>query len=905
MSQSLQRMFVLLCFCLIPHAVFAETVAFYFGKTPSLMQLCHHDWVVFDPAVDLNMHEYCQSTSLPLAYVSVGEVRKGVDDENKINPHWVMGTNPAWNNNLVIDQTQAGWQDFLMKRIIQPLWEKGYRGFFLDTLDSYQLAVHDNVLQKKQIMAMVQFILQIKQQYPQAKIILNRGFTLLPFLQHHEIDAVVIESLYHGWNQAKQQYEPTSQADQTKLFQEIDTLNAMHLPVIIIDYLPPEHSDQASTLANHIKQQRMTPWITDKSLQHIYLPKPNLFARQVLVLFSHEQNIPLMDTPAIRYLGSAIEYLGYIPDYYALEKNTLSKPSKGYYFSKDVIKKFENSDLKTDYSGIILWIDSTTPNNLPLMQWAKKQIDAGIPVLFLHGLGLPIDNPFLKQLGFEASAIQPSKHPLKISKLDQNFVGFETQPTQIPYDFFPIKSNGAHVLLQLKNDQQQTQDAVAITRWGGYALEPYLIQFLPDATGLWILNPYTFLPKALKLTAIPAPDTTTENGRRLLSVHVDGERFADPSKSLNGQIAAVEFLEKILKRFQIPTSVSVISKELAPDGINPKQSTFLMQVARTIFALPWVESASYFNSHHEILNSVAFINQYLAPKNKPCQLFFWSNLAHPNADDLAQLNQNNILNINGLSDTHPTNFSPSLTAVRPKGLKIGKNYQIFAPIDMDLYYIHDFAGPLYGFNQVIETFKLTDEPRRLKHMDIYYHLYTASYPATLQALVKVYQYALSQPVMMIYISDYIKKVLDFYHLQMRVYEGAWEIETHGDLRELRIDKEMGFPDLEKSSNVVGFRDHHHDRYIHLGPSRLSMLRLQQQNPSSVYLIEANARVTAFKRDGKDLKISFEGNQPVALTLANIAKCQVISQSPLEIKKQKNGHFHYQSTRNHIEIHIAC
>ena len=50
----------------------------------------------------------------------------------------LTGENRAWGSS-VIDHTAPAWPDFPIERILAPLWERGYRGFFLDTLDSYHL----------------------------------------------------------------------------------------------------------------------------------------------------------------------------------------------------------------------------------------------------------------------------------------------------------------------------------------------------------------------------------------------------------------------------------------------------------------------------------------------------------------------------------------------------------------------------------------------------------------------------------------------------------------------------------------------------------------------------------------------------------------------------------------------
>ena len=125
-------------FLLCNQALALPSVAFFYGKQPPILQLCAHDIIVVDPDSNFNPDD-CKPISQPIAYVSLGEIPRGVSYEKNIRSEWVIGNNVAWNNNKIIDQTQKEWQTFFINQLIDPLWKKGYRGFFIDTLDSYVL----------------------------------------------------------------------------------------------------------------------------------------------------------------------------------------------------------------------------------------------------------------------------------------------------------------------------------------------------------------------------------------------------------------------------------------------------------------------------------------------------------------------------------------------------------------------------------------------------------------------------------------------------------------------------------------------------------------------------------------------------------------------------------------------
>ncbi len=926
MKALLLWMTLLLC-----HPVFAEgSIAFFYGQHAPILQLCSYDTIVIDPYSDFNPND-CKPNSQPIAYLSVGEVGRGVPYEKDIRPEWVIGKNTAWNNNSVMDQTNSDWHDFFINQLVESWWNKGYRGFFLDTLDSYTLAVHDPKRQQQQLEGLVNLIQHIKQRHPDAKIILNRGFHLLPQLQT-QVDAVVIESLYHAWNQQKQRYEKTPRSEQQLLLKQIDVLRHMQLPIIIIDYLPPSQHVQASKLALKLTQQGLIPWITDKHLQEIYIKHVHEIPRKILLLFNNEDKLERLYIPMLHYIAPILEYMGYIPDYFDLDKTAL----------------LPTGNLKTKYAGIILWLETENSKNKALLQWVLQQIQHQIPVVYLNGFGMPMNTNTFARLGLSSSIAHNSPSPLKITTIDSHVVGYETKPLTMPYYFHPLRSLDSRILLQVKNKQGQTEDAVAITPWGGYALTPYVIQFLPNHYALWVIDPFKFFSQALRLHPYPIPDISTENGRRLMSVHIDGDGFANRAKWIGGRFAAEELRDQILKKFPVPTSFSVITGELAPNGSNAQLSPQLMSIARSIFALPWIEIASHsfehpfnwkttsekhrqtplnqryvleiphyqFNLKTEIQGSIDFINQYLAPPNKKSNLLFWSGAANPSIQDLKLAKYLNILSINGLSDTNIDDHHPSITGIRPMGITIKNAYQVFAPIEMDFYFINNFNGPLYGFKNVIQTFQRTDKPRRTKPIDIYYHIYAASNPATLQALKKVYQWALSQPVMNIYISDYIKKVLDYNYITIGKSNGSWMIHSNSDLRELRSSHALGYPDLNHSRNVVGFKENQPDLYVHLGPERLTVLNYQTKKPTEPYLVEANGRVARFFRkpqtqDEKkrtnpaSLVMQLQGNMPLQFTLANVNQCHVVSKQTLTLKHNPDQTITYFSSEQSVEIHITC
>lgn len=192
-----------------------------------------------------------------------------------------------------------------------------------------------------------------------------------------------------------------------------------------------------------------------------------------------------------------------------------------------------------------------------------------------------------------------STEPNKVNELSsfnivykKNGCGFEA-PLIVSYTDNLIQCEECTPIVIAKNKLGQKHIPFAITKWGGYAISS---SFLNSETEYWTYDPMKIF-KLIFNIKFPIPDTTTENGRRIITAHIDGDGFfgdseLDPSRT-NGEIIR----DEILKRYKIPHTVSIIEGETAPWGLYPSKSHRLENIAKSIFRLPYVEVASHSFSH--------------------------------------------------------------------------------------------------------------------------------------------------------------------------------------------------------------------------------------------------------------------------------------------------------------------
>ncbi|MHB8056764.1 MAG: bifunctional glycoside hydrolase 114/ polysaccharide deacetylase family protein [Desulfuromonadaceae bacterium] len=857
------------------------SAALYYASNPPINELKAFDVVVVDPDSGLTPEAYGAGPSKLFAYISAGEADPNRNYTKQMNSKWFVGENKDWNSK-VIDVSSPEWREFFLNKVVEPLWSAGYRGFFLDTMDSYQLSTDKSRLAAMES-GLVETVRAIKARHPEARLILNRGFEIFPKVKDI-VFAVAAESLYQNFSPATGKYGEVPPNDREWLTARLNEVKSAGVPVIAIDYVPPGKRHLARQTAEKIKALGFIPWVADKDLESLGVGAVEVMPRTVLGLYDGaEGNGDVYYSNLQRYAVMPLNYLGY-----TVKLHDLREPLPG-------------GVLSGRYAGVVVWPHSSrSGEKRGLKDWTLRRVSEGVPVVFLDRFGVTLDAGYLSSLGLKMVPAEKIVPPIKVILKDQ-LIGFEQQPLPQTNDFMPIKLTAGKSLLQLLSRNGIVSDAAAITPWGGYVLSPYTItQIFGDQTA-WVIDPFKFFKEALKLPEMPVPDTTTENGVRLLLSHVDGDGFESRAEWPGGKLAAEELRANILERYRIPTTISLITSSFAPNGINPGGGPQLEKIARGILALSNVEGASHSFSHpfrwkpdqtdsgtqvwpavkipgysfslgSEISGSLDYINQNLMPPGKRARIFQWTGNCVPGEEAVKMAYEAGALNING-GDTLITGSNRSLSDVAPLGISRGNSFQVFAPNQNENVYTNLWTGPFYGYKRVLETFRLTDSPMRLKPVNIYYHFYSATKEASLNALKQVHDWAVGQKLFAVYTSEYIEKVLDFNRTVIARDGSGWLIRNNGQLRQLRIPRTLGYPDLHNSNKVAGFNDHVDSRYLHLLPGGEALVTLAQSSPDEPYLASAGGFLDYFERYNNGLKLGLHGYTPFKVRIANAKGCR--------------------------------
>ncbi|MDQ8036242.1 MAG: bifunctional glycoside hydrolase 114/ polysaccharide deacetylase family protein [Pedobacter sp.] len=874
----------------------APAVALFYGENPPWDELRAFDVVVVDPDhPGLNPASHQHADSTVFAYASVGEVHASKPYFSRIPPAWLIADNRGWGSR-VIDQSAPGWPAFFVEQVLAPLWAQGYRGFFLDTLDSWALAAKTPAEQAKQQAGLVAVIRAIKTRWPEARLIFNRGFEILPQV-HDAVWMVAAESLYHGFDPARGGYVDVSTNDRAWLQGKLQQVQKDYgLPILAIDYLPPEKRSEARATAEKIRQLGFIPWVADGGLNTLGVGAVEVLPRKVLVLYNTAESPDLHYADVQRFLGVHFAYLGLVPEYRPISAGPPSFPVTG------------------RYAGIVSWTNSdSVMTGTEWPSWLAARTREGLPLAVFSHFGVGPDDALFKTLGLrERDEPLPANVMPAISAQDP-MMGFE-MPLRARRDDLTLmqmqdKKEGRALLTLRLPDAQEFQSA-AIMPWGGYVLAPYVLESLPgnDNGERWYVNPVAFLRTALRLDGrVPVPDVTTENGRRLFLSHIDGDGFASDSEFSGRRNVGVVLRDDILKRYRLPTTMSVIEGEVGPTGLYPKRSAEFEKTARDIFALPFVEVASHTYSHpffwskaeaaaaagegdaggyhldikgynynieREIKGSRDYINNRLAPKDKKTEILLWSGNCVATPAALAEVASAGLLNMNG-GETTITKSRNSWTRMAGLGIEKGGYFQVFAPNQNENVYTNLWTGPFYGFDRVIETFELTDTPYRFKPVNLYYHSYAVSKSASLASMHRIYGWVEKQPLHPVFASDYIRMVLDYNSMVVARTPEGFRIRGDGNLRNLRISApDKSQPDWQASTGLAGVADAPEGKYLALvnGNADISFSTVASKN--FPWLASANARLGSFQRDGRNLRFGLAGQVPLEFALGGASSCEL-------------------------------
>jgi hypothetical protein len=239
--------------------------AFFYGANVPVAALARFDRVVVEADQIQDLIPLRVAGADIFAYVSVGEAEGWRASTRVLPQEFFLGPNAHWHSR-VADLTHPGWRRYLLGDRMAGLWAVGYRAFFLDTLDSHRMVIKDASQERAQTAALVDLVRAMQHRFPGIRLLLNRGFEVLPEIAPLCV-GVVAESLFQGWNAGLQTYVRVSEPDRLWLLNRLnDAKERYGLPVTVIDYVCPKQPALARETAQRIAALGFIPWVANPGL---------------------------------------------------------------------------------------------------------------------------------------------------------------------------------------------------------------------------------------------------------------------------------------------------------------------------------------------------------------------------------------------------------------------------------------------------------------------------------------------------------------------------------------------------------------------------------------------------------------------------------------------------------------
>jgi polysaccharide biosynthesis protein PelA len=439
------------------------SVAFYYGKPVPVVELSRFDWVVVEPDhLGARGLEELQRAGVDVfAYLSLGEAAPGA-----VDPTWILGRNAPWGS-VIVDPRSAGRRAQVLAQV-DALHARGYRGLFLDTLDSYASALTGDS-RRAATVAMAGLIRDIGQRHPEVKLFFNRGFELMDEVGSRAA-AVAAESLLFGWDAAGKRYVEVPAADRAWLTDKLHEVERrFRIPVVVIDYLPASRGDDARTAAQRIQAMGFVPWIATPALDVLGVGAiRSPLARTLLLYDGAEPHSPVIDLIAERLQG-----LGCAVDYLDVRRGLPHEPDGR-------------------RSGIVTWFsDDDLPEALGYPAWLARQIAAGSRVVMFGRPGFAMSKPILGRLGLKA-APAGAAHAARVVRRDRLISVDPLLRSRGLLRWYAVAPE-VDVHLRIEDADGHAIDPVVTAPWGGMALQPYLVEMGYQGHARWIVDPTALL----------------------------------------------------------------------------------------------------------------------------------------------------------------------------------------------------------------------------------------------------------------------------------------------------------------------------------------------------------------------------------------------------------------------------
>jgi hypothetical protein len=379
--------------------------------------------------------------------------------------------------------------------------------------------------------------------------------------------------------------------------------------------------------------------------------------------------------------------------------------------------------------------------------WLLGETEQGVRVAVFGALGFDVTSREARALGFVPAAEQAPGH-MRVVGAD-HLIGFEAPPARHPIEGrgFVLRGPSVASHLALADLYGDPADAIVTTAWGGVASSHVLALRGLSGERAWVVDPFRFVTRALGLPELPAPDVTSEGGRRVALFVIEADGLAEHARLRGRPRTAAVLRNEILERYGWPHALSMRGR---------------------------ARSARDRRAVSELLQHPAV---YAAPPVLPG----WSQ--HPQLEpSLTELS----------GSTADFTGAPAVGADSP----------IVLPAAPAAAYLRG-AREAYPYRALLRGLAATESPRRLTPLVLVYPAWLVASPGGSGSLRAIYDWIAQRPIAPIALEAYAARLAAFREQVLaRDLDGSYRLLGGEALRTIRVADTLGQVDRDRSESIA-------------------------------------------------------------------------------------------------------
>ncbi len=228
--------------------------------------------IVFDSDYHPQIKGLVGEQKTVLGYLSVGEMEKYKWYFSKFKDSGLLlNQDDNWEGSYAVDIRNKKWVEFLIYTEIPKIIRSGFNGIFLDTMDtSISLEESNPIKYKGMTEAAINIVKSIHHNYPSLKIMMNRGYKILPSVAN-DINMELGEGVYSDYNFKAKKYELVPKEDyleQVKILKNAKKLNP-HLEIFTLDYCDSSDKEMISKIYKIEQANGFVPYVSTIDLDDL------------------------------------------------------------------------------------------------------------------------------------------------------------------------------------------------------------------------------------------------------------------------------------------------------------------------------------------------------------------------------------------------------------------------------------------------------------------------------------------------------------------------------------------------------------------------------------------------------------------------------------------------------------